>query len=230
MNMTNFSTKIKALSREKLLLNLRLALYSYLIIELSILILTSIMSPPLNYNSIGGRFLGFGIIFLCSFIVAIFTLGKRILYLSFIGQTESTLKMIFYGFKNTPDRVICVHFIITSSSLLCLLPSLFFYDTFLFWIFFLAGIIGFIWIQLSFSQSLFLLVDFPEMSPKNVLLKSLELMYHNKLKLLYIYGSFIPLYIIGILSFSLGLVLVVPYKDMTLTYFYLNLIRTQHKL
>ena len=66
--------------------------------------------------------------------------------------------------------------------------------------------------------------DHPDMDPKAVLAKSKELMKGRRLTYLGLLASFIGMYLLGILSFGIGLFWVCPYIKMTVTSFYLQAI------
>ena len=44
----------------------------------------------------------------------------------------------------------------------------------------------------------------------------------HRVKLFYLYASFLPLYVLGILSLGIGLLFVEPYVNVTIAEFYLD--------
>lgn len=82
-----------------------------------------------------------------------------------------------------------------------------------------------IYLLLTYSQVMYYIHDFTELSVKEACNKSKELMKGNKLSLLYIYISFIPMYLVGALTMMLGIYFVHPYFKLTLTEFYLDRVR-----
>ena len=80
------------------------------------------------------------------------------------------------------------------------------------------------WISLRYSQVYYLLLDFPDYSAIELLKMSWKLMKGNVGRLLYIQVSFIPISLVALLSCGIGLLFVLPYKNMTYALFYLDLI------
>lgn len=80
-------------------------------------------------------------------------------------------------------------------------------------------------LNLIYAQAFFLLHDFPQYSARDLLKKSRRLMVHHKGRLFYLCVSFIPLFLLGFLSFGLALLWVLPYMAATEAEFFLDLIR-----
>ena len=78
---------------------------------------------------------------------------------------------------------------------------------------------------LLYAQAFYLLHDFPQYTAKELLKKSRRLMVHHKGRLFYLYVSFLPLMLLGLFSFGLALLWVIPYIAATQAEFFLNLIR-----
>lgn len=87
-----------------------------------------------------------------------------------------------------------------------------------------SGIVT-IMLELLYAQAFFLLHDFPHYTARELLKKSRRLMVHHKGRLFYLYVSFLPLMFLGILSFGLALLWVLPYMAATEAEFFLDLIR-----
>lgn len=87
---------------------------------------------------------------------------------------------------------------------------------------------GSVIISLFYSQSLYLLHDFPQYSAKELLSLSRDIMKGNKGRLFYIYVSFIPLILLSILSLGIALLWVVPYMRATTTEFFLDVMRNRN--
>lgn len=86
-----------------------------------------------------------------------------------------------------------------------------------------------IYLYLTYSQVMFYIHDFIDMSVMEACAKSRKLMQGNKLALLYIHISFIPLYLLGALTMMIGIYFVHPYFKLTLTEFYLDRVRQTQK-
>ena len=79
-------------------------------------------------------------------------------------------------------------------------------------------------IYLDYVLVFFLIIDHPDENPSKLLTKSKELMKGNRLKYLYLQASFLGMYLLGILSFGVGMLWVNPYVKMAVTKFYILLI------
>ena len=79
--------------------------------------------------------------------------------------------------------------------------------------------------RLTFSQCRYLLLDFPERDWRTLLMQSARLMRGNKLRLFALECSFIPLFLLGFLSFGVAFFWIVPYMESTLANFFLDLMK-----
>ena len=86
-----------------------------------------------------------------------------------------------------------------------------------------------IWLFLTYSQVMYFMQDFSSISVKDACIRSRKLMQGNRLTLLLMYLSFIPIYIVGVLSFMVGIYFIHPYVKMTLTEFYLDRVKKTTK-
>jgi len=97
----------------------------------------------------------------------------------------------------------------------------------------LAGILYVViwsYIQLCWSQSYYLLSDFPQTSTMGLLKLSNRIMKGHKGRLLYIQFSFLPLDFLCSCSSGIGQLWCTPYKNMTYTQFFLDLMQpTKHE-
>lgn len=67
--------------------------------------------------------------------------------------------------------------------------------------------------------------DFPQYSARELLSMSRKLMIGNKVRLFYIYLSYMPLLLLGILSCGIALLWIIPYMNATLAEFYMDIVR-----
>lgn len=96
---------------------------------------------------------------------------------------------------------------------------------FLIWaVCYLLGTVIDVFAKLLFSQAYYLMLDFPEYSVSRILKTSIQLMRGSKGRLFYIQLSFIPLLLLGALSFGIGFLWLFPYMEAVSANFYLDLI------
>lgn len=181
--------------------------------------------------------------FLISLIITIFgtilSVGQCSFYLNIACEHPFEFLNLFTGFKIHPDKTIIARILIYIFTTLPIIPGIVVmymsFSAYNIIITFLIGCFLLIigcgiswWISLKYSQVYYLLLDFPDYSVGELLKMSWKLMKGNTGRLLYIQVSFIPLTLAGLLSFGIGLLLVKPYRDMTYTLFYLDLIQSEH--
>lgn len=74
------------------------------------------------------------------------------------------------------------------------------------------------------SQSAYLLIDFPELTAKEAIVKSMRLMKGNMARYFGLMVSFLPHLLLCALTLGVGYLFVSPYIQMSLTCFYMNLV------
>ena len=212
---------------------------------ISILLASDLIVSTLSLftTTSGNSYVSVAIGFIISFIIVLFgtilTVGQCSFYLNIACNGHYQFSDLFTGFKIHPDKTIITQFIIRILTTLPLLPGIGFmlysFRAYNIIVVFLLGCFLLIlgagiswWISLRYSQVYYLLLDFPDYSAKELLRMSRELMKGNVGRLLYIQVSFIPLTLVGLLSFGVGLLLVQPYQNMTYTLFYLDLMQSNN--
>lgn len=88
---------------------------------------------------------------------------------------------------------------------------------------FIIGMCIYIPIEIMISMSFFLMLDFPQYSAKEILAMSVKVTKGHRGRIFYMDLSFIPVYLLAILSFGVGMLWVIPYTNMTYAEFYLDL-------
>ena len=160
--------------------------------------------------------------------------GKAYLYMNLVYSQPIAASDIFFGLKQHPQKAVIIQSVFVLVDFFVSLPA----SVLLFMVqrtptqsgyiaMILALIIGFIvnlYVSLVYSQSFFLLHDFPERSAKELLRSSRKLMQGNKCKLLALYLSFIPMYLFGILTLFVPLLWISVYRYASMAVFYQKLI------
>ena len=88
---------------------------------------------------------------------------------------------------------------------------------------YVLGALFALYLQLTYGLSYFILLDYPQGKPRQVLKASRKMMKGNRGVLFYLYLSFIPLFLLGILSLFIGDVYVLSYFYSTEAAFYRSL-------
>ena len=91
------------------------------------------------------------------------------------------------------------------------------------------GLIVNVYVSLVYSQSFFILHDFPDRSAKEILATSRHLMQGNKFRLFYLNISFLPLYLFSCIALFVPLLWIGVYRYATTCAFYQDLIASAAK-
>lgn len=172
---------------------------------------------------------------LCSVILGVFNTGNSLFFLNMACGRTYAVSNLFYGFQYLFKPSLTISAINVVISTACMIPyDIFYYlyradgstqNAILMIIFMLAGYAVLLPISLSLSQAYFLLLDFPQADAKEILSMSIRVMKGRKAKLFYIQLSFLPLLILGVLSCGIGNLWITPYMNMTLTYYFLDIMK-----
>ena len=174
--------------------------------------------------------------FLISLLAVVLSAGLAQLHLSLARGKNYELGVVFYGFKNHPDRFILTGLLLTLMELVCLSPLLAGYFLFLnanasptvsqIMIFVRLAVLSMIltvFLQLMYAFPLYLILDDPELSAPQAIHQGRLLMRKQKGRLLYIYLSFIGMQLLNLLTLGIASLWIMPYQQQTLTNFYLEL-------
>lgn len=180
-----------------------------------------------------------GFSFLLSVLISILNVGFSLFFLNLACGKRLSVFSVFHGFQNETGKAFKISAIIVLVDSLISLPSDLLY-TVLYrtnsfshpWVLPLIVIliIGFLIrlpISLGLSQCYFLMLDFPNSSAMEIVKMSFRIMKGHKVRLLVTELSFIPLYILSIFSFGIGLFWVTPYVNMVYTLFFLDIMNPQ---
>ena len=160
--------------------------------------------------------------------------GKAYLYMNLMYSQSVSTSDVFFGFRQQPQKAVLIQSVFVLIDFLVSLPSqilLIRYQTVptgnavSALIFALAfGLIINVYVSLVYSQSFFLLHDFPDKSAKEILSASRQLMKGNKFRLFYLNVTFLPLYLLGCITMFVPLLWISVYRYATSCAFYQDLI------
>lgn len=228
------SRQLKAAARQNLIGNYGKAMVAFVILILLSAIVELPFSHLVNGASISAS--NYVIYYIAEFLIAILAgvlqIGLLQLHLSFARRKTCRVSDMFCCYKSHTDRYILGFLLVFIVSMIGVSPALyvyFFCELTLAGLPFILGM-GFISLLLSvffnilLSQVFYVMLDNDDMTIMQCYKKALELIKGNKGRLLYIYMSFIGMWILVILSFGIGYLWVEPYMVQTYTVFYLDLI------
>lgn len=234
------SAELKAAAKECMFGNYGVAVGAILLNALIVGVVNLIVLSFTNTQTIAGTVVYYLISFIVSLLTGLLSSGTCYFYLKITCGRPVSIGDIFYGFKLCPDKTIAImawtgvlnyaallpQMILTyqmgrvpldSASAAALMLPYSLSTVF-------SGIVS-VLIQLLYGQALFLLHDFPQYSAKELLKMSRRLMSGHKARLFYIYVSFIPLFLLSLLSCGIAFLWVIPYMNATLAEFFLDIIR-----
>lgn len=240
MNQFKSSAELKAMAREHLLGHYGTVIGAEVILMGISGSVGMLLGSLLDISTVAGTIIYYAIMFFVSVLMGLFTSGTCYLYLKLICGRPVSVGDLFYGFQLAPDKAIAMQAWISLISYAATLPQIVLtykisavgphiekllslllpYSLALI----LSGVVSVI-LGLIYAQPFYLLHDFPQYTAKELLKKSRRLMVHHKGRLFYLYVSFLPLMLLGLLSFGLALLWVVPYMTATQTEFFLDLIQ-----
>ena len=158
-----------------------------------------------------------GMVFV-SLVGALFTIGTMYMHVKAAKNNRPVLADLLFPFKNRPDKFIGCQFYTTSDISVLLIVGM---------ALLAIGCIILIVLTISLSQSLYLLIDHPNLRVIEALNESMRLMKGRKMRYFLLELSFIGWILLGCLTLGIGLLWILPYMTQTNTQFYLDLTQQQ---
>ena len=232
MNSYKTTTEMKSAARALLQGKYKEYIGAYITAELVLSLISMITGSVLPSDTTWGLVFDLAISFILGLISAVFLLGIIHYTMNICKGLPYKLSDVFYGFKSHPDKAIICCFLFTVAELVCALPAILFGILYtitensllmiVMSIFIVIGGIGIIILHLTLHFVYYLILDYPDATIKELIVYCAEMMRGHRIKFFYLYASFLPLYILGILSLGIGLLFVEPYVNVTVAQFYLD--------
>lgn len=234
-------SEIKSMAKGRLVGKYNMVAGAFVMIQLISFGLSQLVSKVADLESGAGALLNLAMIIIVDFIIFLFVAGELVIYMKLACGSETGISDVFSIFKKYPDRVIGVALNIFLRSLpwaivitVALIIISVLSEVSIFWtipiILLIVGMSGLYYTALICSQSLYILLDFPEYSVGKVVAYSIKIMNGHKMRYFKLILSFIPYYLLGICSLGVGLLWVHPYAKMAMTEFYFDIINPQAEL
>lgn len=226
-------SNLKATAREQLLGKYKTVILAYLIMELLLSGCLSLVEGQLNLKATTAYLLYYAVYLIVVLFTGVFMAGQSRMYLHISRNQEYSVKDLGYCFQNLADKSLLLQLFILLKALVYALPLI--CSTFLFITYrnqallpFMAAAlvlfgIGALLTDIRYSQVFFLINDNEELSVKQCMTESNQMMKGYKLKYLFFVLSFIGMGILSLLSFGLANLWIYPYFMAARTEFYLNL-------
>lgn len=172
--------------------------------------------------------------FIISVLATTLSFGELRIHLNMARKRQYKFSDLFYCFMNRSDRYLLFAFFL---SVVTILPAIPFVISAVYLMASLSaaaillcialGISGGILavlLQIELQLLYFIILDHEEMGFADAIRVSHGLIHGYRGRLFYIYCSFIGMFVLGVLSFGIGLLWIIPYQKQTLSNFYLDVI------
>lgn len=235
-------TQIKASARQSLLGHYGVVIAALILSELITLLLdipfSRMTNQGITYMVVSRIILGsFGSL-IVSLISILLGTGIARIHLQIARKQETSIKEILYPFQNRPDKYIGFSVLTLAISVICEIPGIIclvpvmmqaqhnssYSPLFLItgFILLIIGLIILVIIMLSWTLTTYILLDNVDIRVTDAIRQSRNLMKGNKWRLCKLYLSFVGWAILGILSFFIGFLWILPYISHSLVWFYLD--------
>ena len=238
MNQYKTSAELKALAKESLMGKYKTAILISLFYTIITYIITEISSVFLLIPGIPGTLLYYIFIFIFTVFTGIFAYGFQYSFLKLSCNVPVNKNDIFYGFTKNTKEILKAQLWRTVISYVTFIPCYVFNEIIdpeqlpnyigVYALLFGLGLLGRFVVMLLYNQTFFAMLDFPDYNAKKALAFSRELMKGNKGRFIYLIVSFIPLFLLGMLTCCIGFLWIIPYMQTTLAHFYLDLVQNKN--
>ena len=229
------SAQLKAIAKEQSLGKYGTLIGANLVI-LAIQLLVSGFSTVTGTGGILLLIINSLISIIINILLGVLVSGRAYLYMNLMYSQPVATSDIFFGLKQQTQKAVTIQALFVLVDSAASIPSQIFLaryitsksNTDITTAGFLLGVglIINIVVNLIYSQAFYLLHDFPDKSAKEILATSRRLMKGNLFRLFYLNVSFLPLYLLGVISLFIPLLWVGVYKNATNCAFYQDLIAT----
>lgn len=171
--------------------------------------------------------------FLISLLNAVLLAGVAGIHLDMAKKRQTRATYVIRPLKNRPDRYLIAAFFMMIFTLLSVIPAgcgiayamIESTAQAIFIAICLGGISAVLvtYVELKLSVVYYIMLEDESILPWEAMKQSAALMNGNMWRLFYMQLSFLGYYLLGLLSFGIGLLWVLPYQTQTLTRFYLDL-------
>ena len=225
------STDCKAEARHAILGHLGIAVGSGVTYLLVLILLELLLQGALPSSGTAALVLSELMSILISIIAGIYQYGLICVNMKLQYGQSASLSDLFLGLRENQNKIVRIMSFLAAVQVLCLLPSILAdfllpQNDLLYWSLAAAGLLIWLYWDLTYYPALYLLLDYPNLSARAVLQKSRSLMKGQKRRLLYLELSFLPLWILALCSFGVAGLWVYAYSNAALAAFYRKLMNS----
>lgn len=240
MTMHAASKLIKGEARHSLLGHLSVSVGANTLYALMAIGLTILASGAVPGDGLVNTVLSYVVIFFVDIVLGTLQFGLSALYMNLQYRQEATLSDLFRGFRESSLQIVEIQAYYTLLILAAQIPVTAIEDYYNNYglthpiPLLIATIVACVfsisltlWATLSYALVWYILLDYPDMNWRDVLRRSRMLMKGNKRVLLYMNLSFIPLYLVSILSLGIASLWVKAYRCAAEAAFYRGLMHAR---
>lgn len=224
---------LKAEARESLLGNLSTAVLSVFLYSLVTSLLSELIASFNSGSVLLSLLLSVAVFLVVNICANMLRIGLDCIFLRLQLRQTTGIGDLFCAFRRSSDTAVTISAFIALLELLCMLPVLLalsvmspdarsaYYPLIL--LLLAAGFLGNIAVRIRFAMSLYLFLDFPDITAGKLIRGGSRLIRGHLLRLFKLYLSFIPLYLLSLLSFGVAGLWVSSYTHATEAAFYKDL-------
>ena len=225
-------TQLYALARGQLIGKYPIAILVTVTISMINVLLSFLTGANTITSNAAGYLTNLLITVVVDLLLGVIIYGQHVFYLNISRGKAAGVTDIISGFRGLIDKTILIRSIFTAVSFLSLIPSILIHFNVVFvpveymvWANFGMLVLQLLLIfcaNLYFGLSYYLLSDHPDWSVPAILSESLILMKKKKGRLTLVYLRAIPLLIVSLLAFGVGMLWFMPFFNALMADFYLD--------
>ena len=224
---------LKADARESLLGNLTVPVISIFIYTLTSVMLSDLISS-FSSSSVALSIIFSALVFLVvNTCTGMLRIGLSCIFLRLQFGMRPVVGDLLYAFRRNSNTAVVISAFLSVLEFLCMLPAILFLSflygkdfpghQFLYVILVAAGSLGAVAIRIRYAICTYLFLDFPDFSAEELIRGGTKLMKGHLRRLYFLYLSFLPMYLLTLLSFGLAGLWVSSYTHAAAAAFFIAL-------
>ena len=224
---------LKADARESLLGNLTIPVISMFIYTMTTVMLSDLISNFGSSSLLLSLFFSAAVFLVVNTCSGMLRIGLSCMFLSLQFGGKAIIGDLLYAFRNNSNTAVIISAFLSVLELLCMLPAILFSallpeqsvpgHLFLYIILVAAGALGAIAIRIRYAICTYLFLDFPDYTAGELIRGGTRLMAGHLRRLYSLYLSFLPMYLLTLLSFGIAGLWVSSYTHAAEAAFYKDL-------
>lgn len=229
------SAELKAYAKESLMGKYNIAIISSILYLVFIFLADEFSFVFQAIPGVAGKILYYASLFLVTIFTGFFAYGFSLIFLKIACNVPAKISDLFQGFSSCPKKILAVQTFRTLITFAFCIPVYVFNELFdtesfqnyigLYFVLYGIALLGQFLVMLYYNQVFFVMLDFPEYGAKKALAFSRKLMKGRKASFIYLMVSFIPLFLLGMITCCIGFLWLIPYMQTVLAWFYLDIVK-----